>query len=78
MTIYGFQIFCDVSSGGWGYALICGIWRGLPIYGNVTTPRVFGVTKMSPSQLLPFKSHAQYEIVRTFISISIGYMSSSP
>ena len=41
-----FKFFCDVSSGGWGYALICcGIWRGLPIYGNVTTPRVLGWLK---------------------------------
>jgi hypothetical protein len=39
MIIYGFQILCDVSSEGWGYALIWHmgestlIWRRLSALG---------------------------------------------
>ena len=34
MTIYGFQIFCDVSSGGWCYALIWHMGGSTHIWGR--------------------------------------------
>ena len=47
MAIYGFQIFCDVSSGG-GVMPLYGKWAGSThIYGDATTPQVFRGTKMS-------------------------------
>jgi hypothetical protein len=36
MTIYGFQIFCGVSSGRWGYALI---WHMGGAYPYMATPQ---------------------------------------
>ena len=41
MTIYGFQIFCDVSSGGLGLCPYMTYGRDIPIYGDAATPRVF-------------------------------------
>ena len=39
MTIYGFQIFCDVSSGV-GVMPWYVIWTGIPIYGSALAPWV--------------------------------------
>ena len=39
MNIYGFQFFCDVSSGGWGYALI---WHMGGVYPYMGTPQRHG------------------------------------
>ena len=43
-----FIFFCDVSSGGWWLCPYMTYGRGIPIYGDAATPRVFGVPKMSP------------------------------
>jgi hypothetical protein len=51
MTIYGFQFFCDVSSGV-GLCPYMGYGRGIPIYGDAATPRVFRVHKTDHSLLL--------------------------
>ena len=51
MTIYGFQIFCDVSSGV-GLCPYMAYGRGIPIYGDAATPRVFRVHKTDHSLLL--------------------------
>jgi hypothetical protein len=37
---------------GWGYAHIWEMGVSIALYGDAATPRVFGVTKMSPSLLL--------------------------
>jgi len=45
MTIYGFQIFCDVSSGGWGYALIGHRGGAYPYMGAPQRRGFFGGLK---------------------------------
>ena len=52
MTIYGFQIFCDVSSGGWRRVLIWHMGGVYPYMGPSTPPRVFRVHKTEHSLLL--------------------------
>ena len=42
MTIYGFQIFCDVSSGGWGYVLIWHMGGIYPYMGTRQRHRFLG------------------------------------
>jgi hypothetical protein len=45
MIIYEFQFFCDVSSGV-GLCPYRTYGRGIPIYGDAATPRVFGIIKL--------------------------------
>jgi hypothetical protein len=47
MTIFGFQIFCDVSFQGWGYALI---WVPVRVLGGLRnlTPYYYNATIFSP------------------------------
>jgi hypothetical protein len=53
MTIYEFQMFCDVSSGGWGYALI-GHMGGVYLYmGTPQRHGFFGGLKRNT----PYYSH---------------------
>ena len=52
MTMYGFQIFCDVSSVV-GYAPIWEMGVSMALYGDATTPQVFRGTKTEHTLLLP-------------------------
>jgi len=45
MTIYEFQIFCDVSSWGWGYAPIGHMGGVYPYMGTPQRHRFLGTTK---------------------------------
>ena len=51
MTIYGFEFFCDVSSGV-GICPYMTYGLGLPIYGSTLAPWVFGVHNMCLTLLL--------------------------
>ena len=70
MTIYGFQIFCDISSGGWGYALIGHMGGVYPYMGPSTPPRVFWGTKMCLTLLLfHYGSKVPAVTITVFITI---------
>jgi hypothetical protein len=56
MTIYEFQIFCDVSSGGWIRVLIWHMGGVYPYMGPSTPPQVFRGTKTEHTLLLEIRN----------------------
>jgi hypothetical protein len=47
-----FRFFNFFDKRGWGYAPMWEMGVSMTLQGDATTPRIFGVTKMSPSLLL--------------------------
>jgi len=60
MTIYEFQIFCDVSSGGWRRVLLWHMGGVYPYMGPSIPPQVFGVPKKPHTLLLFYSTKCYY------------------